>query len=108
MTSEEQQLTAIESQLSESDPRLAAMFAVFTCQPALRQGPVSERVTPWRPAGDPAAPARWRTSSRVVLLVVLAFLVIACVAAGVMEASQPAWPARVIHSTDFWGTGGYR
>jgi hypothetical protein len=115
VTSEEQQLTAIESQLCASDPGLAAMFATFTSQPTLRQGPVSERVSPWRtandPAGDPgapAAPAERPTGSRVVLVVFLAFLVTACVVAGVMEASDPAWPARVIHSTDLWGTGGYR
>ena len=101
MTREEQQLTAIESRLRRSDPGLAEMFTAFTHQPTLRQGPVREHLTPWRPATRSAA-------RKVALFVVMACLLIASIAAAVVAGGHHEGPLRRTPSTAVWRTGARR
>jgi Protein of unknown function (DUF3040) len=65
---EREMLTEIENCLCRSDPGLAAMFADFSRRVFGRQGPVWERLTPWR--------SSWRQIVGIALLAVM----VACVA----------------------------
>jgi hypothetical protein len=102
VTREQHQLAAIERRLRRSDPRLAEMFAVFTGQPNLRQGPVRERLTPWPSARRPAA-------VKVALYVVIACLLIATVVTDVMAVGgHHEGPPHGTGSTTVWGVAGSR
>lgn len=94
----EQQLTAIESQLRKSDPGLEGMFEAFTRQPTLRQGPVRERLTPWRPAARAA-----RASAKMMaVFVTLACLLVACMVAAIVLGglhTGPAASSNGVHSS---------
>lgn len=80
---EQETLTEIENSLCRSDPRLAAMFAVFSRQIFGRQGPVRELLSPWRP--------RSRQIMKIVLLVV-AIICVFAVIVGIVMASHGGLP----------------
>jgi len=70
---EREMLAEIENSLCSSDPGLAALFAEFSRRAFGRQGPVWERLTPWRPY------SRWIAGMvllAAVVLCVVGFVVI--------------------------------
>jgi hypothetical protein len=81
---EQETLTEIEHSLCRSDPRLAAMFAVFSRQIFARQGPVRELLSPWRP--------RSRRFMKLFLLVVVIMCLCAIVAGIVMTSHSGGVP----------------
>lgn len=81
---EQETLTEIENSLCRSDPRLAAMFAVFSKQIFGRQGPVRELLSPWRPSS--------RRFMKLFLLVVVVICFCAIVAGIVMTSHGGGMP----------------
>jgi hypothetical protein len=78
-----QALTEIETQLARSDPRLAAMFAVFTADAA------RARASGQRPQGRPPPPPfeeERARSIRVAVLVGLSIVVMVCTTMAIITA----------------------
>jgi hypothetical protein len=80
---EQETLTEIENSLCRSDPRLAAMFAVFSRQIFGRQGPVRELLSPWRPSS--------RRFMKLLLLAV-AIMCLCAIVAGIVMTSHGGVP----------------
>ena len=69
---EREMLAEMENSLYRSDPGLAALFADFSRRTFGRQGPVWERLTPWR------------SDLRRIAVIVLLAVVVSCVVASIV------------------------
>lgn len=81
------------------------MFAVFTSEPAVRQGPVWEFLTPWQPASRLAARV---AAAKMALVIVLACLLVAGITAAFVISGHYGASYSGTNSPAVWGTAAYR